>query len=47
MLSEDTQILEFDQYQKSDNTLSIIYVDLKSFINVVDGCRSNPENHPQ
>ena len=29
MLSEDTKILEYNQYQKSDKTTSIIYVDFE------------------
>ena len=29
MPSEDTKILEFNQYRKSDKTPSIIYVDLE------------------
>ena len=32
MPSEDTKISEFNQYQKSDNTSSIIYADLESLI---------------
>ena len=32
MPSEDTKILEFKQYQKSDKTLAFIYVDLQSLI---------------
>ena len=32
MPSTDTNILEFDQYQKSDETPPIIYADLKSLI---------------
>ena len=30
--SEDTETLEFNQYQKSDETLPIIYADLESLI---------------
>ena len=29
MSSEDTKILEFDQYQKSDKAPFIIYIDLE------------------
>ena len=43
MPSEDTKILEFDQYQKSDKTPFIIYADLESLIEKMDGCKNNPE----
>ena len=32
MSSEDTEILEFNQYQNSDETPSIIYLGLESLI---------------
>ena len=32
MPSEDTETLEFNQYQKSDKALFIIYADLESII---------------
>ena len=38
MTSEDTKILEFDQYQKSDKPPFIIYEDLECIIEKVDGC---------
>ena len=44
MPSEDTKILEFNQYQKSDKTPFIIYADLKCIIERIDGCKNNPEN---
>ena len=44
MPSEDTKNLEFSQYQKSDKTLFIIYVDLECKIEKVDRCKNNPEN---
>ena len=44
MLSGDTKILEFNQYEKSDKALFIIYVDLECLIEKVDGCKNNPEN---
>ena len=44
MLSEDTKILKFRQYQKSDTTPFIIYADLECIIENIDGCKSNPEN---
>ena len=42
MPSEDTKMLELNQYWKSDKTPSIIYVDLVFFIKKVDGCKNNP-----
>ena len=44
MPSEDTKILEFNQYQKSDKTPFIFYTDLKCIIERIDGCKNNPEN---
>ena len=41
---EDTKILEFNQYQKSDKALFIIYADLECIIEKIDGCKNNPEN---
>ena len=43
-MSEDTKILEFNQYQKSDKALFIIYADLECFIKKIDGCKNNNEN---
>ena len=43
MSSEDTKILEFNQYQESDKRPSIIYADLKSLLKIVDGCKNKPE----
>ena len=34
MPSEGTNILQFNQYQKSDKTPSIIYADLESLIKI-------------
>ena len=42
MLSED-KILEFNQYQKSDKTLFIIYEDLESLIRKMTGSKNNHE----
>ena len=39
MPSEGTKILEFNQYQKSDKTSFIIYVDLDCIIEKIDGCK--------
>ena len=44
MPSEDTKILEFNQYQKSDKTPFIIYADLKCITEKIDECKNNPEN---
>ena len=44
MPSEDTKILEFNQYQKSDKAPFIIYAGLECLMEKTDGCRNNPEN---
>ena len=44
MPSEDTNILKFNQYQKSDKASFIIYADLECIIEKIDGCKNNPEN---
>ena len=44
MTSEDTKILEFNQYQKSDKAPFITYADLECLIKKIDGCKNNPEN---
>ena len=44
MLSEDTKILEFNQYRKSDKAPFIIYADLECMTEKIDGCKNNPEN---
>ena len=41
MPSEDTKILEFNQYQKSDKSLFIIYADHECLIEKIDGCKNN------
>ena len=41
---EDTKILEFNQYQKSDKAPFIIYAGLECIIEKIDGCKNNPEN---
>ena len=46
MASEDTKILEFNQYKKFDKPTFIIYADLKCFIEKTDRCKNNPENSP-
>ena len=44
MPSEETKILELNQYQKSDKAPFIIYADLECIIEKIDGCKNNPEN---
>ena len=44
MPSEDTKILEFNQYQKSDKSPFIIYADLECITEKTDGCKNNHEN---
>ena len=44
MLSEDTKILEFNRYQKSDRAPFIIYADLEYIIEKIDRCKNKPEN---
>ena len=44
MPSEDTKILEFNQYQKSAIAPFIIYADLDCIIEKIDGSKNNPEN---
>ena len=43
MPSEDTKILEFNQNQKSEKALFIIYAGLKCIIEKTDGCKNSPE----
>ena len=43
MPSEDSQILEFNQYHQSNKASFIIYADLESLIVKIDGCKNNPE----
>ena len=40
--SEDTKILEFNQYRKSDKAPFTIYADLESLIVKIGGCKNNP-----
>ena len=44
MPSEDTKILDFNKYQKSDKAPFIIYADLECLIEKIDGCKHNNEN---
>ena len=44
MSFDDTKILEFNQYQKSDQAKAVIYADLECLIEEIDGCKNNLEN---
>ena len=44
MISEDTNILEFNQYQKLDKVPFIIYADLECLIERMDGCKNNSKS---
>ena len=44
LLSEDTWIFEFNQYQKSDKAPFTIYADIQFTIETVDVCKNNSEN---
>ena len=44
MPSEDTKILEFNQYYKSDKATLNIYADLESLIEKIDRCKNIYEN---
>ena len=43
MPSEDTKILEYNQYQKRDKEPFSIYADLECFMEKIDGYKNNPE----
>ena len=44
MPSEETKILEFNQNQKSNKALFVVYADHECIIEKTDGCKNNPEN---
>ena len=44
MPSQDTKILEFNEYQESAKVPFIIYADLVCVIEKTDGCKNNPAN---
>ena len=44
MRSEDTKILQFDQYQKFDKAPFVNYSDLERIIKKIDECKNNSEN---
>ena len=41
---EDTKILEFNQYQKSNKAAFVIYVDPECLIEKIDECKNNRES---
>ena len=43
MPSEDTKVLEFNKYKKSDKAPFIIHADLECIIEKIDGFKNNPE----
>ena len=43
MPSEDTKILQLNQYQKSDKATFTIYADLEYLIEKIVGSKNNPE----
>ena len=42
MPSEDTKILEFNQYQNSEKEPFVIYADRECIIENIDGGKNNP-----
>ena len=47
MSSEDTKLLKFNQYQKSDKASFIVHPDLECIIEKIDGYKNNLEIHLQ
>ena len=47
MSSENTKILEYNQYKKSDKAPFIIFVDLECLIEKIDGCKIILKIHSQ
>ena len=45
--SEETEILVFNQYKKSDRAPFSIYADLEFLIEKIDGSKKNPKVHLQ
>ena len=41
--SEDTEIVEFNQYQKSDKAPFMIYTGLEVSVEKIDGCKNSLE----
>ena len=46
MPSEDTEVLEFNQYQKFDKVPFIVHSDPECITENIDVCKNNPENSP-
>ena len=46
MPSGKNNIMEFNQYMKSDKMPDIIYADIESLIRKIDGCANNAEKSP-
>ena len=46
MPPEKDNILEFNQYMKSDKMPCIFYADMESLIKKIDSLTNNPENSP-
>ena len=44
IFSENSKILEFNEYRKSDKAPFIIFADLESLEEKTDGGKNNPEN---
>ena len=44
MSSEETKILEFNQYQKTAKAPFMTYADFQCLIEKTDGCKNNPED---
>ena len=44
MPSEDTKIIEFNQYQKCNKAPLVIYADLECITGKIHGYKNNPEN---
>ena len=44
MTSEETKILEFNQYQKTAKAPFMTYADFQCLIEKTDGCKNNPED---
>ena len=44
MPSQETKLLEFNQYQKSDKASFLIHADLECIIEKIDWCKNNAKN---
>ena len=47
LATQKNNILEFNQYMKSDKMWYKIYANIESLIQKIDQCKSNPENFQQ